>query len=319
MIITATPAPAIDWTIAADSFGLGLVNRAHTVSREASGKGLNVSWALHKQGLETLAVFPAGGQTSEFMKDTLGGASLPHLVVPVGAEVRTNITLRVNGSPDTKINTSSDSLTTAEIDAYLGAISTSLQNARVLVSSGSLPPGAPVTLHRDIIALGKKAGVFTVVDSSGEALVEALTQGPDLVKPNREELEELTGRTVISLGDVVGACEEVRALGAGAVLASLGNQGVVLVDSLGVLVGSVTGVVARNTIGAGDALLAGFIATLDDRVAQLTRALVWASSAVQSESTLFDVDRAIEDNVSVSATWDADTVLGTELPETTSV
>ena len=319
MIITATPAPAIDWTIAADSFGLGLVNRAHTVSREASGKGLNVSWALHKQGLETLAVFPAGGQTSEFMKDTLGGASLPHLVVPVGAEVRTNITLRVNGSPDTKINTSSDSLTTAEIDAYLGAISTSLQNARVLVSSGSLPPGAPVTLHRDIIALGKKAGVFTVVDSSGEALVEALTQGPDLVKPNREELEELTGRTVITLGDVVGACEEVRALGAGAVLASLGNEGVVLVDSLGVLVGSVTGVVARNTIGAGDALLAGFIATLDDRVAQLTRALVWASSAVQSESTLFDVDRAIEDNVSVSATWDADTVLGTELPETTSV
>jgi 1-phosphofructokinase len=289
------------------------------VSREASGKGLNVSWALHKQGLETLAVFPAGGQTSEFMKDTLGGASLPHLVVPVGAEVRTNITLRVNGSPDTKINTSSDSLTTAEIDAYLGAISTSLQNARVLVSSGSLPPGAPVTLHRDIIALGKKAGVFTVVDSSGEALVEALTQGPDLVKPNREELEELTGRTVITLGDVVGACEEVRALGAGAVLASLGNEGVVLVDSLGVLVGSVTGVVARNTIGAGDALLAGFIATLDDRVAQLTRALVWASSAVQSESTLFDVDRAIEDNVSVSATWDADTVLGTELPETTSV
>jgi len=319
MIITATPAPAIDWTIAADSFGLGLVNRAHTVSREASGKGLNVSWALHKQGLETLAVFPAGGQTSEFMKDTLGGASLPHLVVPVGAEVRTNITLRVNGSPDTKINTSSDSLTTAEIDAYLGAISTSLQNARVLVSSGSLPPGAPVTLHRDIIALGKKAGVFTVVDSSGEALVEALTQGPDLVKPNREELEELTGRTVISLGDVVGACEEVRALGAGAVLASLGNQGVVLVDSLGVLVGSVTGVVARNTIGAGDALLAGFIATPDDRVAQVTRALVWASSAVQSESTLFDVDQTIEDNVSVSATWDADTVLGTELPETTSV
>ena len=319
MIITATPAPAIDWTIAADSFGLGLVNRAHTVSREASGKGLNVSWALHKQGLETLAVFPAGGQTSEFMKDTLGGASLPHLVVPVGAEVRTNITLRVNGSPDTKINTSSDSLTTAEIDAYLGAISTSLQNARVLVSSGSLPPGAPITLHRDIIALGKKAGVFTVVDSSGEALVEALTQGPDLVKPNREELEELTGRTVITLGDVVGACEEVRALGAGAVLASLGNEGVVLVDSLGVLVGSVTGVVARNTIGAGDALLAGFIATPDDRVAQLTRALVWASSAVQSESTLFDVDRAIEDNVSVSATWDADTVLGTELPETTSV
>jgi 1-phosphofructokinase len=319
MIITTTPSPAIDWTIATDSFGLGLVNRATTVSREASGKGLNVSWALHKQGLETLAVFPAGGQTSDFMKETLGAASLPHLVVPVGAEVRTNITLRVSGSPDTKINTSSDLLTTAEIGTYLGVISSKLQNARVLVSSGSLPPGAPDTLHRDIIALGKKAGVFTVVDSSGHALVEALTQGPDLVKPNQEELEELTGRTVMTLGDVVAACEEVRAMGAGAVLASLGRQGVVLVDSEGVLVGSVTGVVARNTIGAGDALLAGFIATPDDRVAQVTTALVWASSAVQSESTLFDVDRTIEDNVSVSATWDAHRVLGNEVPETTAV
>lgn len=319
MIVTATPAPAIDWTIATDFFGLGLVNRANTVSREASGKGLNVSWALHKQGVDTLAIFPAGGQTSEFMKDTLAAASLPHVVAQVSAEVRTNITLRVSGSPDTKINTSSDALTTAEIDAYLSTISSLLQNARVLVSSGSLPPGAPITLHRDIIALGKKAGVFTVVDSSGQALVEALTQGPDLVKPNREELEELTGRPVATLGDVVGACEEVRAMGAGAVVASLGSQGVVLVDSEGVLVGSVTGVVARNTIGAGDALLAGFIAKPDDRVAQVTRALVWASSAVQSESTLFDVDRAIENNVRVSATWDAHTVLGNEVPETTSV
>ena len=319
MIITATPAPATDWTIATDSFGLGLVNRANTVSREASGKGLNVSWALHKQGLDTLAVFPAGGQTSEFMKQTLDAASLPHLIVPVSAEVRTNITLQVSGSPDTKINTSSDPLTTPEIEASLSAISSRLESARVLVSSGSLPPGARDTLHRDIIALGKKAGVFTVVDSSGQALVEALTHGPNLVKPNREELEELTGSSLVTLGDVVGACEEVRAMGAGAVVASLGSQGVVLVDSLGVLVGSVTGVVARNTIGAGDALLAGFIAKPDDRVAQLTRALVWASSAVQSESTLFDVDKAIENNVSVSATWDADTVLWAEVPETTAV
>jgi hypothetical protein len=122
------------------------------------------------------------------------------------------------------------------------------------------------------------------------------------------------------LNDLEGDAEqEVRAMGAGAVVASLGRQGVVLVDSLGVLVGSVTGVVARNTIGAVDALLAGFIATPDDRVAQVTRALVWASSAVQSESTLFDIDRAIENNVSVSATWDAHKVLGIELPEISSV
>lgn len=319
MIITATPAPAVDWTVTTDRFVLGQVNRATTVSREASGKGLNVSWALHKQGIPTTAVFPAGGTSAAFFTEKLEASGVPHLIVPVGGEVRTNVSLRVSGIADTKINTSSEGCSEEEIAAFLAAIRKCLSAARVLLTSGSLPPGAPVSLHRDIIALGKEAGLETVVDTSGTALTEALAIGPDLVKPNREELEGFTGRALVTLGDVVGACEELRVAGAGAVLASLGGQGVVLVDSAGVLVGSVTGVVATNTIGAGDALLAGFIATPDDRVARVTRALVWASSAVQSESTLFEVDSTIEKNVTVSSTWNPAFRLDATSPVTTSV
>lgn len=319
MIVTATPAPAVDWTVTTDQFELGDVNRATTVSREASGKGLNVSWALHKQGIATTAVFPAGGINAVFITEQLEASGLAHVVVPVSGEVRTNVTLRVSGSPDTKINTSSEGCSEGEVAAFLATIKKCLSGARMLVTSGSLPPGAPVSLHRDIVALGKEAGLETVVDTSGTALTEALTIGPDLVKPNREELEEFTRRPLPTLGDVVQACEELRHAGAGAVLASLGHQGVVLVDSSGVLVGSATGVVSTNTIGAGDALLAGFIARPDDRVARVTRAIVWASSAVQSESTLFEVDPTIEANVTVSSTWDAAFDLGGHVPATTSV
>jgi 1-phosphofructokinase len=278
-----------------------------------------VSWALHKEGIATTAVFPAGGINAVFMREKLEASGLPHLIVPIRGDVRTNVTLRVSGSPDTKINTSSEGCSEEEIRAFLTATKKCIAGARVLITSGSLPPGAPVSLHRDIVALGKEEGLETVVDTSGPALREALGAGPDLVKPNREEIEEYTGRPLVTLGDVVEACEELRHAGAGAVLASLGRQGVVLVDSHGVLVGSAAGVVATNTIGAGDALLAGFIATPDDRVARVTRALVWASSAVQSESTLFEVDPTIEDNVTVSSTWDAAFRLGGQVPATTSV
>lgn len=319
MIVTATPAPAVDWTVATDKFELGDVNRATTVSREASGKGLNVSWALHKEGIATKAVFPAGGTSVAFMREQLEASGLAHVVVPVRGDVRTNVTLRVSGSPDTKINTSSEGCSEEEIAAFLAATKKSLAGARVLVTSGSLPPGAPVSLHREIVDLGKKAGLETVVDTSGTALTEALAIGPDLVKPNREELEEFTKRPLTTLGDVVQACEELRHAGAGAVLASLGHQGVLLVDSSGVLVGSATGVVPTNTIGAGDALLAGFIAAPDDRVTKVTRALVWGSSAVRSESTLFEVDPTIEANVTVSSTWDAAFDLGGQVPARTSV
>ena len=316
MIVTATPAPAVDWTVSTDRFELGEVNRATTVSREASGKGLNVSWALHKEGIATTAVFPAGGTSAVFMHEKLEASGLPHLIVPFRGDVRTNVTLRVSGTPDTKINTSSERCSEEEIGAFIAATQQCLSGASVLVTSGSLPPGAPISLHRDIVALGKKAGLETVVDTSGVALGEALTAGPDLVKPNWEELEEFAGRPLLTLGDVVEACEELRRAGAGAVLASLGHQGVVLVDSVGVVVGSVEGIAARNTIGAGDALLAGFIAAPDDRVARLTRALVWASSAVQSESTLFSVDPTIEERVTVSSSWDSSFLLVAEPSET---
>jgi len=304
VIVTVTPAPAIDWTVAIDHLDLGEVNRAESVSREASGKGVNVSWALHKQGIPTLAIFPTGGPSGDFMTQQLTQASLAYHAVPVAAEVRTNMTLRIASQPETKINTVAPALTPPEIEALLEALRQALPGASALVTCGSLPEGAPVTLHATMIELAKAAGVMAVVDTSGPALAAAIAAKPDLIKPNLEELTELTGLPITTLGDVCEAGHTLVAQGVGAVVVSLGAFGAVLIDHDGVLYGRVQDVVVANAVGAGDALLAGFVAQRDDRVSRLTRALVWASSSVQSESTLFTVDPDIEARVTITTTPD---------------
>lgn len=310
MIVTVTPAPAIDWTVTAIDFVIGEVNRAEFLSREPSGKGVNASWVLHQEGIPTCAVFPSGGLGGDFMTRSLTAAGLAHRAVPVREEVRTNLTLRVKGAPETKINTAANPLSPVEIEALMTAVREVLPGASALLSCGSLPAGAPVRMHRNIVGLGKELGVMTAVDASGEALAEAVLAEPDLIKPNLPELEELTGLRMDSLGDVHAAGAELLRRGVGAVLVSLGPHGALLVDAHGTLYGRASKIVLANAVGAGDALLAGFLAKPESgRVASLTRALVWASSAVQSASTLFVVNSAIEAQVVISDRIDSSLIV----------
>jgi len=117
------------------------------------------------------------------------------------------------------------------------------------------------------------------VDSSGAPLVAALDARPDLIKPNREELAEATGRQLLTVGDVVEAAEELRGRGVGAVLASLGADGAVLVDATGATFGSATVERTRSAVGAGDSMLAGFLAGGGSGPTALAEALAWGAAA----------------------------------------
>jgi 1-phosphofructokinase len=107
----------------------------------------------------------------------------------------------------------------------------------MLAICGSLPPGTPADFHLGLIRLGKKLGVPTIVDASGDVLTRAIPEGPDLIKPNVHELADETGRSINTLQDVVMAAQVLRARGAVAVLASLGADGMMLIDHLGALHG----------------------------------------------------------------------------------
>lgn len=308
MIVTVTPAPAIDWTVEVDSFVLGAVNRAARSGREPSGKGVNVSWALHRAGLATRAVFPAGKSGGRFMDEELSRAGVEHVIVDTGRDVRVNITLLTPGS-STKINEAGSALSEEQSGELREAVVRASVDASVVLICGSLPPGTPTTFVRDLVRLLKDSGVGVGVDSSGDVLKLALEARPDLIKPNVHELGDLTGRAIVTLGDAAEAAREARTRGAGAALVSLGADGALLVDQDGVLFGRATGIPFVNSVGAGDALLAGFFAGGPTRQERLATAVLWASSAVAHRTTLFPIRQDLVWRVSVGELTTPATVL----------
>lgn len=302
MIVTVTPAPAIDWTAHVARFDWEAVNRIESSSREPSGKGLNVSWALHRAGVPTSAVFPGGGGTAEFMTTTLAKAGLGHVLVPTAHDVRTNLTL-VTGGHATKLNEPGSPLTQEQSSALVDAALAATDGARAILLCGSHPAGF-TSEHVARLARGARdLDVECVLDTSGPALEHAISLAPDLIKPNVHELAELCRRDLTSLSDVIAAAREVCAKGVGTVLASLGADGAVLVSVERAVVASVHDIPFVNSVGAGDALLAGFMSHEDDSADRLEEAVLWASSAVSCPTTLFPVREDLRDLIDVSD-WD---------------
>lgn len=288
MIVTVTPSPAIDWTVTVAGFQLDAVNRASSTSREPSGKGVNVSWALHRGGVPTTAVFPAGGDTGRFMTTSLSRAGIPHHTIETGAEVRTNISLLSPGHA-TKINEPGPYLDSERLEALATRVVEVAAGARAVLVCGSLPTQTSPGFVGDLVARLRAVGATVVVDTSGEPLRHAIPHGPDLVKPNVHELAELARTDIRTLGQVVDAARTVLDDGAGAVLASLGGDGAMLVDRDHALLASARDIPFVNAVGAGDALLAGFVSHEGPAAARLATAVLWASSAVSHETTLFSV------------------------------
>lgn len=290
-VVTVTPAPSIDWTVRVESFELDAVNRTVGSQREAAGKGINVSWALHRAGIDTHAIFPAGGDSGRFMSRSLGAAGVSHEIVDIGREVRTNISLLSPGS-STKINEPGTLLDPAHQQALIDATVAAAGDAAVVLVAGSIPLGTPDEWFAQAVRAVRVTGVPVFVDTSGDPLVVAVDAGADLVKPNVHELAELTRRSIRTFGDVVEAAEMVRDRGVNTVLASLGADGAVLVDGEEPLFAVAESTPFVNTVGAGDALLAGWTAAVvsgQDRADRLRRATLWGASAVAWESTLFPV------------------------------
>lgn len=302
MIVTVTPAPAIDWTAHVERFDWDAVNRIESSSREPSGKGLNVSWALHRAGVTTSAVFPGGGGTAEFMTSALADAGLAHVLVPTGRDIRTNLTL-VTGGHATKLNEPGAPLTQEQSTSLVDAALSTAQGARAVLLCGSHPEGFAGEHVARLVRGAHELNLECVLDTSGTALEHAIGLAPDLIKPNVHELAELCGREIGSLSDVVAAARSVCDEGVGAVLASLGADGAALVSADRVVVAAVHDIPFVNSVGAGDALLAGFMSRTGDPAARLKQAVLWASSAVSCPTTLFPVREDLQDLIDVSD-WD---------------
>ncbi|BAS07002.1 tagatose-6-phosphate kinase [Arthrobacter sp. Hiyo4] len=281
MIVTFTANPSLDRTVALPGpLERGEVQRAVSVSQESGGKGVNVSRALVASGLETIAVLP--GAASDPVLAGLLHAGVPFAALPIDEPLRTNVALTEPGGVTTKINEPGPIMDAGQQEALIGLLLERAHGASWVVLAGSLPPGFPADFYATVTRrLRNGAGDGTpliAVDSSGAPLISAVadasadgTSGkPDLLKPNAEELAELAaaaGFATASTADELEADPEAAAAaaaavvrsGVGAVLATLGSKGAVLVTADGAWLATHPPVAAVSTVGAGDSSLAGYL------------------------------------------------------------
>ncbi len=319
MIVTLTPNPSVDRTVFLDDIVLGSVNRSRRSWSEPSGKGVNVALALHAHAPDerVRAIVTAGGSVGAQLRQMLDTAALDTVFVPVAGDVRANISLIQPDGTVTKVNEAGPTLTDLEVRRLTTAVTTGIGGASLLVCGGSLPAGTPIDFYARVTEEAARQGIPVVVDSSGAPLAAGLTAGPRLIKPNTHELADLTGATLHTLGDVIDAAQQVRAQGAGAVLASLGADGAILVDADGVLYGRAPVDRVVSTVGAGDAMLSGFLAARADRATALATALEWGAAAVQHEGTLFSPPAVPQVHVTVTADVDRTALLRDDEPAPT--
>ncbi|MFK3677198.1 1-phosphofructokinase family hexose kinase [Microbacterium sp. NPDC090218] len=280
MILTVTPNPALDLTWHVDRLVEGGTHRADAGAARAGGKGLNVARVAHAEGADVLALTTTGGRVGEEFAAELRTSGVPHALVPVVAETRRSIAVVDESRGDTTIiNERGANPTDPEWAALLAEVVERLPSARVLVVSGSVPPGAPDSLIPMLVAVGKDAGVPVIVDTSGPALLRAADAGATVLKPNAAELVEATGVT-----DPVEGARSLIARGAELVLLSLGAEGMLAVTASALVHARLEEPLAGNPTGAGDAGVAAcavlYAAGERDPEQILRRATAWSAAAV---------------------------------------
>ena len=284
MIVTLTVNPSLDRTIEVPGLVRGEVIRATAGRIDPGGKGVNVARALLANGVPARAVLPAGGAVGRQLVELLEAEGVAMTAVPVTGATRSNVTLSEPDGTVTKVNEGGELLGTDEIDLLADAVVQLVGPLDWAVLSGSLPTGVDAGVYARLTERFVRAGIDVALDTSGPALVRAVRAQPTIVKPNRDELSEALGRDVRSLADAVEAAEVLRAAGAISVLASLGPDGAVLVERGGVVFGDCVVDEPRSSVGAGDCLLAGFLAARSSGATgreALATALCWAAAAVE--------------------------------------
>ena len=294
MIVTVTPNPSIDRTVTLPGeLVRGAVHRVGSVSSEPGGKGVNVARALTLAGLDVVAVLPAGEHDPILAE--LRAINVKFHAVPVAGAVRTNLAITENDGTTTKINEPGATIAAADIAGLARAVIDRASSARWVVLSGSIPPGMSQSWYADMVAALRPLGCKVAVDTSDGPLAALAADleraAPDLIKPNSEELAGLAGVTAESLenavarGDaepVVTAARRLIDRGVGAVLATLGAAGAVLVDADGAWLATPPPISPRSTVGAGDSSLAGYVrADVEGAVApqRLRMAVAYGSGA----------------------------------------
>ncbi|MFI5952336.1 1-phosphofructokinase family hexose kinase [Cryptosporangium sp. NPDC051539] len=292
MILTVTLNAALDVTYRVDALVPHGTHRVAPPEERAGGKGLNVARVLHALGEPVLATGLLGGDTGARLARLLDADGVPSAFEPVAGETRRTLAVS-DGRGATGFWEPGPEVTPEEWEAFRVRFALLVAEADVVVLSGSLPRGLPGDAYAQLVLDAGPAGVPVILDTSGEPLRLGIGAGPALIKPNAEELAALVGTN----GELVESARAARTLGAGAVVASAGPDGLVAVTGDGGWQARPPEVVHGNPTGAGDAAVAGLARGLRHRAPwpELLADAVALSAAAVASPIAGSADLALAD------------------------
>lgn len=260
MILCVNANAAIDKTVVVPNFRLDAIQRPEEVRLSPGGKGCNVARALKRLGGTPVVTGWVGGHAGAFITDGLAAEGIDTAFVQVAHESRTCLSIVDPAKATlTELYERGEPIEPAAVDQLKLWFSEHIGSFEAVVLSGSLPPGVPSDLYSDLVTAARARGVFTGLDTSGEALAQAIAAGPDLIKPNAHEFEELLGHPLGSHTELAAAARDWAARTGGRVVVSLGSAGALAASAEGVWQATPPPIAVVSAVGSGDSLVAGCV------------------------------------------------------------
>ncbi|MBC2581731.1 1-phosphofructokinase [Clostridium sp. DJ247] len=291
MIYTITFNPSIDYVIRVENFKPGEVNRVADENKYPGGKGINVSRVLNNLGVKNKALGFIGGFTGQFIKISLENEGIDTDFIEVASDTRINVKLKSN--EETEINGAGPAISEKDLDNLFNKIEL-LNSDDFLVLAGNVQKSLPTNIYSLIQEKCSSKKVKIIVDTTGEALTSTLKYNPFLIKPNNHELGEIFNVELKTREEIIHYAQKLREMGAENVVISMAGEGALLICGKGVYHASPAKGTVKNSVGAGDSLIAGFLAKYSQTL-DIIEAFRWG--AASGSATAFSMDLCKKEDV----------------------
>lgn len=258
MIYTLTLNPSVDYIVELSTFNYGELNRTIEETKFPGGKGINVSRVLKRNDVKSIALGFIGGFTGRYVEEYLHNEGIQTDFFQVDGDTRINIKLKVE--KETEINANGPKINQNYIDGLLGKIEV-LHQGDILILAGSIPSTMPSDIYEKIVAICLRNKVEFIVDAEGKLLKTVLPFQPFLIKPNHHELGEFFNTKILNVKEAIFYGSKLLNLGAKNVIVSLAEKGAIFVNHEKTLIANVPSGEVKSSVGAGDSMVAGFLAT----------------------------------------------------------
>lgn len=267
MIITVTINPAVDKTVEIEELKYGELNRFKNVISDAGGKGINVSKAIKALGGNSIASGFIGGSNGVFIETALNKLNINCDFIHIQQNTRSNLKIVENNGRVTELNEPGSKILPNEIDNLIEKLESYANNSSLFVLSGSVPDSVDKNIYKVLIEKLKLKGAKILLDADGELFLNGLKAKPNIIKPNRYELENLYNLNhKASDNELIKIGSDILKNGIDLVAISLGKEGAIFIDKNNIIKCNALDVKSHSTVGAGDSMVAALAFGIDNNL-----------------------------------------------------